>query len=204
MIRCTACGKESPDIAGLCVHCGVALPAAPVSRGSNSPPESMNYAMWADRVLAALLDMLIVGGGVLVVYIAISILGIGMAGAGAGIGQLTGGDDGQAAGSMLGGGFCCIAFVLLPLVSLGVGLYNKVHLVSQRGYSIGQGVMHLKVVTAAGTLVPFQTLLLRLLVQVGFGFVAPLSLLSILWPLWDPQRQALHDKAVGTFVIKTT
>jgi uncharacterized RDD family membrane protein YckC len=29
------------------------------------------------------------------------------------------------------------------------------------------------------------------------------GLLDLLWPLWDEQRQTLHDKAVGSFVVKT-
>ena len=35
------------------------------------------------------------------------------------------------------------------------------------------------------------------------GLVGALVLLDVLWPLWDEQKQTLHDKAAGTFVIKT-
>lgn len=167
------------------------------------PVGYMNYATWVDRVLAALIDGGIVLGAVIVLYIVISIIGAVFGGLGAVISGATGDQGAAAGGMMLGWGFCCLAFVLMPVVSLGIGLYNKVHLVSTRGYSIGQGIMQLKVVTAQGDLVPVGTLVLRLLVQIGFGIIPFLSLLSILWPLWDPQRQTLHDKAVGTFVIKT-
>ena len=162
----------------------------------------MNYATWADRVLAAIIDGLIVFAGIVILYIVISIISFIVGGIGMGLGRVAGGEEGQAMGSLLGSGICCIAFVILPLVSLGVGLYNKVYLVGKRGCSIGQGIMKLNVVTASGGRVPTGTLVLRLLVQMAFGFVPLLPLLSILWPLWDPQRQALHDKAVGTFVIK--
>ena len=168
------------------------------------PMGQMNYAVWADRVVAALIDGGIVLGGMIVLYIVIAIIGAIFGGLGAAISGVTGDQGGAAlAGGLLSWGFCCIAFVLMPIVSLGIGLYNKVHLVSKRGYSIGQGVMQLKVVTAQGDLVPVGTLVLRLLVQIGFSIIPFLPLLSILWPLWDPQRQALHDKAVGTFVVKT-
>jgi len=173
--------------------------AAPATGGIGNMP----YAPWADRALAAIIDSLIVFGAVIVLYIAIMIIGGILGGIGMAIGGAFGGEEGASSGSVLGSGFCCIAFVLMPLVSLGIGLYNKVHLVSTRGFSIGQGIMKLKVVTAQGALVPVGTLVLRLLVQVGFGFVPFLPLVSILWPLWDPQRQALHDKAVGTFVVKS-
>ena len=28
------------------------------------------------------------------------------------------------------------------------------------------------------------------------------SLLDLLWPLWDPRNQTLHDKAAGTVVLR--
>ena len=175
-------------------------PPPPVGGAGN-----MNYATWADRVLAAIIDGLLVMAALIVLYVVITIISLLIGGIGMGLGGAAGGDSGGAiAGvAMLGvWGICCIAFVVLPIVSLGVGLYNKVYLVGKRGCSIGQGIMKLNVVTASGGRVPTGTLVLRLLVQMAFGFVPLLPLLSILWPLWDPQRQALHDKAVGTFVIK--
>src|SRR6267143_2807738 len=166
----------------------------------NPPYGQLNYASWADRVLAALIDGAIVFGVVVILYIAFmiisTIIGIGSSA----VSRVS--DTGGALGGILSGGICCVTFVILPLASLGIGLYNKVYLVSKRGSSIGQGIMKLKVVTADGGMVPTGTLVHRLLVQIGFGFIPLLPLLSILWPLWDPQRQALHDKAVGTFVIK--
>ena len=30
-----------------------------------------------------------------------------------------------------------------------------------------------------------------------------LSLLNMLWPLWDPKRQTWHDKAAGSIVVRT-
>jgi uncharacterized RDD family membrane protein YckC len=161
----------------------------------------MNYATWADRVLAAIIDGLIVLAGVIVLIIAFWIISSVILVIIGGIGAV-GGEKGAALSGLLGGGLCCVAFVIFPLVSLGIGLYNKVYLVGKRGYSIGQGVMKLNVVTANGSFVPTGKLVLRLLVQIGFNLVPFLPILSILWPLWDPQRQALHDKAVGTFVIK--
>jgi uncharacterized RDD family membrane protein YckC len=97
---------------------------------------------------------------------------------------------------------CCVYGLSLPVAALGVGLWNRAYLVSQRGFSIGQGVTRLKVVDAQGGLLPFGAAALRLLAQVGLGMVPLAGLLDLLWPLWDPQRQTLHDKAVGCFVIK--
>ena len=187
--------------------------APPMSGALNQPfsvniTGQLNYAAWSDRVVAALLDAALVMGGVIVLYIGIIIISLILSSIGSGVSEIAGGDQGAAGGrvvgSVLGSGFRCIAFALMPLAALGIGLYNKVYLVNRRGSSIGQGMMKLKVVTAQGNLVPVGTLVLRLLVQVAFDFVPFLPILSILWPLWDPQRQALHDKAVNTFVIKTS
>jgi uncharacterized RDD family membrane protein YckC len=165
------------------------------------PPSSSNYAVWADRLIAAVIDF----GIVLVAVIAINLLFGAFFGALGGIGALMGHRPNDAAASALGGIGClgCIAWMLLPtIVYFATGLYLKVALVSKRGYSIGQGVAKLRVVTAQGTLVPVGTLVLRLFVQTIFVFIPFMALLDLLWPLWDGQRQTLHDKAVGTFVIK--
>ncbi len=93
---------------------------------------------------------------------------------------------------------------LIPVASLGVGIYNKVYLISQRGYSIGQGVMKIKIVDGQGNKLTTGTAFIRLLAQVGLGIVPLGSFLDLLWPLWDDQRQTLHDKAVGGFAVNDT
>jgi uncharacterized RDD family membrane protein YckC len=59
---------------------------------------------------------------------------------------------------------------------------------------------------------PWGTVLLRWATQVGYGFFGVIPfvgaltsiywLLDNLWPLWDGKRQALHDKAARTNVVK--
>jgi uncharacterized RDD family membrane protein YckC len=104
--------------------------------------------------------------------------------------------------SEFAGGMCCVLLIIFPVASLIVGIYNRVYLVSQRGYSIGQGVMKLKVIDANGQLLTQGNAAIRLLVQVGLGFIPFGGVLDLLWPLWDDRRQTLHDKAVGCFVIQ--
>jgi uncharacterized RDD family membrane protein YckC len=171
-----------------------------------APPAGpqLNYALWADRVIAALIDGLIALAAIIVVYF---LFGAFFAGVG-GIGSLA--HRSEAARNVLGGLSClgCLASLIMPaIVYFAVGLYNKVALVAKRGYSIGQGVAKIKVVMPNGSLVPTQTLVIRLLVQVGLAFFIPFgfgAFLDLLWPLWDERRQTLHDKAVGTYVIKMT
>jgi uncharacterized RDD family membrane protein YckC len=101
----------------------------------------------------------------------------------------------------LGATGCCCLFSLLPLAILLIGLWNKVYLVAQRGYSVGQGVVKIKVVDAQGQLLSQGTALIRLLAHVGLSFLPFGGVIDLLWPLWDDRRQTLHDKAVACYVI---
>jgi uncharacterized RDD family membrane protein YckC len=157
------------------------------------------YAEWIDRVLAALIDGGIAAGVMIVLYIIFGVIG-GVLGA---IGSSMSSDAGSAIGSLS----CCFGFLLAGLSVFVVGIYNKVFLVSKRGFSIGQGVMKLKVVDAMGNIPQMGTLIIRLLAQVAMGFIPVigifLGIANALWPLWDEKKQTLHDKAAGTFVLKT-
>jgi uncharacterized RDD family membrane protein YckC len=104
-------------------------------------------------------------------------------------------------GHGMGASLCCVLLLCFPLAMLLVGLYNGVYLVSQRGYSIGQGVVHVKVVDGSGRLLTQGTAFMRLLVRVLMAFIFVLHVLDMLWPLWDERRQTLHDKAVSCYVI---
>ncbi|HZG51954.1 MAG TPA: RDD family protein [Pyrinomonadaceae bacterium] len=155
----------------------------------------MRYAEWIDRVFAALID----GALNIAVMIVLFMIFGALAAATAGVG----GDD-----NPLPGGIFCMGMLVTFVSVFGLGIFNKIYLVSKRGASIGQGVMKLKVVDATGNIPPLGTLIIRLLVQVGLSFIPVLAfflvLADVLWPLWDEQKQTLHDKAAGTFVIKTT
>ena len=154
----------------------------------------MRYAEWIDRVFAALID----GALNIALMIVLFMIFGAIAAASAGVG----GDD-----NPLPGGIFCMGMLVTFVSVFGLGIFNKIYLVSKRGASIGQGVMKLKVVDSTGNIPPLGTLIIRLLVQVGLSFVPILAfflvLLDVLWPLWDEQKQTLHDKAAGTFVIKT-
>ena len=165
--------------------------------GGGLTPNSMNYALWADRVVAALIDAGVAFVGMIALYILLFVLSAVL--------SLGGGLIDEGLGGLLGCGGCVLFFVIPPVAYFAVGLLNKVFWVSSRGYSIGQGVMKLKVVDANGNLISNGTAFLRLLCQVGLGFVPVVGgLLDLLFPLFDePTRQTLHDKAVGTYVIKT-
>jgi uncharacterized RDD family membrane protein YckC len=153
----------------------------------------MAYAEWSTRVFGYLIDTLFIGVVAVLLFLVAGLVFGSAVGLGGGFHP----DMAQA----FGGLGCCLVFSIFPLASLMVGLYNKVYLVSLRGSSVGQGVMKIRVVDAYGRLLTPGVALVRLLAHVGISLVPFGGLIDLLWPLWDPQRQTLHDKAVGCFVI---
>jgi uncharacterized RDD family membrane protein YckC len=211
MTYCTNCGAGNQDGAQFCVSCGQRMgggvPAVPTPIASDAPPAyplqiavpvatpvatgwppGAIYAVWADRVIGYVIDSLLVGAGMGILYLFAGALLTTLSGFG---------------GQSLGSGMCCMLICLFPLAMLLVGLYNRVYLVATRGASIGQGLMRLKVVDGNGNLLSMGTAFIRLLAQVALNFVPVVGpLLDLLWPLWDERRQTLHDKAVGSYVLK--
>jgi len=192
---CSNCGSSVAEGTAFCPVCGarvargVAGPAqppaaAPVAYVPVTP--AFNYATWGTRAVGYIIDALLVSAGMALLYVALGTVLTGLAGLG---------------GRYPGGGMCCMFIVLFPLATLLVGLYNSVYLIAQRGYSIGQGVVHVKTVDGNGNLLSRGTAFLRLIVRAAFGFFPFLPALDLLWPLWDERRQTLHDKAVNSYVI---
>jgi uncharacterized RDD family membrane protein YckC len=48
---------------------------------------------------------------------------------------------------------------------------------------------------------PMKTILGRSLCYFGFQLISFVSLLDVLWPLWDNKKQAIHDKIAATNVV---
>jgi uncharacterized RDD family membrane protein YckC len=160
-------------------------------------PPGVEYAVWANRAIGYLIDSVFV----FVAMVVLGLLGGAIFGSAIGLGSL--GSSGPDLGLLQGLGTtgCCCILALMPVATIAVGLYNKVYLVSQRGFSIGQGVMKIKIVDAHGNKLTFANALIRLLAQAGLSFIPLAGLIDLLWPLWDLQRQTLHDKAVGSFAV---
>lgn len=188
---CTVCGATVAPGAQFCPACGTSMAGPP---GAQPPatavyyPPGMNYASWGNRAIGYIIDGLIVGAVMAVIY--------GIAG------TMITGMFGTVFGKDAAGGMCCLWLGLFPIATFAVGLYNRVYLIAQRGATIGQGVMRLKTVDTNGNLLTQGTALIRLLVQVAMSLVPFLPLLDLLWPLWDERKQTLHDKAVSSYVIQ--
>jgi uncharacterized RDD family membrane protein YckC len=102
-----------------------------------------------------------------------------------------------------GAGSTLVGLVLnLALNSAYFGLLNG----GERGQTVGKRALGIQVreATSGGPLGPERGVA-RYVVDGAATFLPPLLLFNILdglWPLWDPKRQAIHDKVVNTVVIK--
>lgn len=205
---CPKCGGAVAAGAAFCPTCGANLqsaaspPPASVSPvyaapayGAAAPPQRVwDYATWGTRAIGYIIDALLVGAGMAVLYLVVGAVFTSMF-------RLPDWGYGGVNAFAPMRGFCCMWVLLFPLATLLVGIYNSVILVAQRGYSIGQGVVKVMVVDAGGNLITTGAAWIRLLVCVAFGFLPFLPVLDLLWPLWDARRQTLHDKTVNCYVI---
>lgn len=159
------------------------LPAMSYGTHGASSSGTMQLAEWLPRVGGALID----GVATVALYVVLLIpLGI--------LGSVFGSD---------GGVFQALTTMLAFFAYMGFIIFNDIYLRSTRGSTIGQGVLGLKTVTADNTPLPMGTAAVRFIVKFAIGLVPCIgALLDNLWPLWDEKKQTLHDKAVGTFVVK--
>jgi uncharacterized RDD family membrane protein YckC len=92
---------------------------------------------------------------------------------------------------------------LVGVINLVIELGYFAYFWSQRGQSIGMMPFGFKVrdVATGQYPTPVKAALRGFiwLVEVGFTFCL-VGAVGWLWQLWDPQRQAIHDKVAGTIV----
>jgi serine/threonine-protein kinase len=102
-----------------------------------------------------------------------------------------------AGGSLSGGGFFLLA-------ALAASWLYFLWLTASSGQTLGKKMLKIKVVDASGDAPGWGKSFMRYVV--GFGLenllmYIMIGLLGWLWPLWDANKQAWHDKIGGTFVI---
>ena len=145
------------------------------------PPETSAHdlASWGSRVGAYLLDSVILIVPPLVL-----------------IGLVFASDprDGSAAWSLVVVAY--LAVLVLPFVYFSV-LHG-----GERGQTYGKRALGIRVVDGDGGRLGHGRAFGRYAIVFVFGlFFVPL-LLDYLWPLWDTKNQSLHDKVVGSLVVR--
>ncbi len=153
-------------------------------------PQGVTFAHWGKRVGAYLIDALISVVALIPYFIGIGIAA-GSSTTDPATGQLTM-DDGSA-------GIVAILSLISAVLSLAYFIWNYCLKQGRSGYTIGKGVLGIKLVKAE-TGQP---------IGAGMSFVRYLAhiidalpcYLGFLWPLWDSKRQTFADKIIGTYVI---
>ena len=163
-----------------------AAPAA-TSEAGQTPA----YASWGRRLVAALLD------GLISLIPTAALIGVAYAIL-VGVGEPT--ETAEASGPVLA------VFWLLFLVALLLGpLYFTYFEGSARGQPPGKRIMGIRVCDdVSGGPIGYGRAFGRYALVFAFGFFcAILSIVDGLWPLWDAKKQTVHDKAVGSIVVRT-
>lgn len=157
-------------------------------------PIGSPYASWWSRVGAYLLDGLFVVVIVLVPVVVGAVIAFANADIDPASDEITG--NVQPLGVVI--------MVLGVIGGIAFDIWNRGVRLGNRGQSIGKGIVGLSVVRAEnGQFLGAGAGFLRWLMGFALGIVSCVQLLDLLWPLWDEKNQTLHDKIVGSVVIRT-
>ena len=176
---------------------GYTSPAPPGAGGPapsimGGPPSRPALASWGSRVIAQIIDGIIVCVLAAIVLALLAALGLTV--------------------DTSGGTAAFIVTIAFAAVAIAVGalLYAPILMARTNGQTWGRMVVNIRVIRADGGPMTFWFAMLRevlvksLLVSVVSSFTFGLAwLLDVLWPLWDEENRALHDFVVNTRVIKT-
>lgn len=159
--------------------------------GYGTPPQLV-YANMGKRFAAALLDGLIVGIGTVPGWILFAIAMVGAASSADSRGNISDAAGGALVGLMF------LGYALIFLGVLVVWIYN-IYLLGRDGATLGKRWMKIKVLDQNNQPLGFGKAFLRELVK---GILGNLCFLLYLWPLFDDQKQGLHDKVLSTHVYE--
>jgi uncharacterized RDD family membrane protein YckC len=150
---------------------------------SRYPPGVPTLASFGVRVVAWLLDWLITGAVSALVLVPVHA-----------VRQVT--VNGTTSLSVSTQGYLLSALIVIT--------YGTVFIGSKRGQTLGMMALRLRAVDAAtGGPVTYARALGRALVEYALLVVLVIPwVIDMLFPLWDPRRQTLHDKALSTVVIR--
>jgi uncharacterized RDD family membrane protein YckC len=97
--------------------------------------------------------------------------------------------------------------VVASLIGLAIGAAYEIYFLSSRGATPGKSLLGMRVARVSDGHSPTaQEAAIRWAVPNIPGFfpiIGIFSLVDVLWCLWDPNRQCLHDKVAKTVVVQT-
>ena len=89
-------------------------------------------------------------------------------------------------------------------VDLGVSFIYSFTLIAGWGRTFGMRFVGIYAVDATDGRTPIEPYkaAVRSLVAGVFTVIPLAAIVDLLWPLWDPRNQTIHDKAAGTLVLR--
>jgi len=173
---------------------GYAPPTGPVLDAQGRPldPLGRPLASWGKRLAAYLIDALILG----VPFAVGVIFSVALSGAQSEVDPFTGETEGGEVGGLLMLFFFAAYF-------FGSIAYFAILNGGKRGQTLGKKALKIQVrnLTNAEPLGVGKGLVRYLAVLIPNTACGLYGFLDGLWPLWDQQRQSLHDKIVSTVVV---
>ncbi|MCU0352471.1 MAG: RDD family protein [Cytophagales bacterium] len=155
--------------------------------------EPTNYADFGRRLVAAIIDGIIVS---IPLYILMAVLGVGaasmMGGAAAG-GDFSEADATAAAAGMMGTMFL-VYIVFFVLVMAYYAYFES----SEKQATLGKQVMGIKVVNMTGDRISFMNALGRAAAKT---FLSGICLIGYIMALFTAKKQGLHDMIASTLVV---
>ena len=225
-VYCSKCGSLVEDGAAFCPACGqavqplvassTALPAGessaaarPLGHNASAYPTAtataapvvyaqatVQYAGFWLRVVAYLIDSIVMGVGFMVLFIPFAI----MTGLTAVLGNIHPGEDPRDVGAVLGGTFFLGLFTVVSLAFLGGWLYHAKMESSSWQATLGKKALNLRVTDLYGGRVTFARASGRHFAKLITGLI-PLGVGFMLAGLTE-RRQALHDMIASCVVLR--
>jgi uncharacterized RDD family membrane protein YckC len=88
---------------------------------------------------------------------------------------------------------------LASILQLVLGIGYQVYFFTSTGQTLGMKVMGTKIVDGNGGLPTMSSAAIR---YIGSLVSGAILLIGFLWMLWDANKQTLHDKMAGTYIVK--
>ena len=155
--------------------------AAQLEAAAGPPGVRSDYASWGRRVGAYLLDALVIA----VPFIVIIVI------------ALLAGDPEEDDGTW---GIIGIAYLLTIVAPF---IYFTVMHGREGGQTLGKRWVGIRVADdSTGRSIGYGRAFGRYAITFVFWLIVIPAILDYLWPLWDRKKQALHDKVVGSVVVR--
>ena len=200
MAYCSNCGTEISDRAVSCPKCGHPGPGAapawvPPVAVQVAGPAGTVLAGWWQRVVASIIDGLIVA---IPSYILMAVLSLGTFAASTRFDPVTGEISDINVGGFFAGFF--LSFILIIVMAIA---YRVVLEGGARGQTVGKMAMKIRVadVNTGGPIGYGRAFVRWLVASVLWVLLYIPGIIDVLFPLWDPKRQTIHDKAASSIVV---